>query len=83
MPTRIEKLKDDLAHAREKAAEWNARAREIERKITEQENLEILQLVHSVAASPEELRGLLARITAANQPPIKQEVQEHHEKKND
>ena len=83
MPTRIEKLKDDLAHAREKAAEWNARAREIERKINEQENLEILQLVHSVAASPEELRGLLARITAANKPPIKQEVQEHHEKKND
>lgn len=82
MPTRIEKLKDDLTHAREKAAEWNARAREIERKITEQENLEILQLVHSVAASPEELRGLLARITAANQPPIKQEAMEH-DKKND
>ena len=74
---KIEKLKDDLAHAREKAAEWSARVREIERKITEQENLEILQLVHSVAASPEELRGLLNQITAAKKPPIKQEESEH------
>ena len=77
MPTKIEKLKGDLAHARERAAEWNARAREIERKINELENLEILQLVHSVAASPEELRGLLAQITAAKQPPVKQEETEH------
>lgn len=74
---KIEKLREDLAHARERAAEWNARAREIERKISEQENLEILQLVHSVAASPEELRGLLNQISAAKKPPIKQEEIEH------
>ena len=74
---KIEKLREDLARAEEKAAEWQARAKDIRRQITEQENLEILQLVHSVAASPEELRGLLAQITAAKQPPIRQEEREH------
>ena len=74
---KIDKLREDLARAEEKAAEWQARAKDIRRQITEQENLEILQLVHSVAASPEELRGLLAQITAAKQPPIRQEEWEH------
>ena len=53
---RIDKLKAELSKAREKAAEWQARAKEIERQITELENTEILQMVRGVAASPEELR---------------------------
>src|SRR5699024_12011159 len=59
---RIDKLKAELSKAREKAAEWQARAKEIERQITELENTEILQMVRGVAASPEELRELLDRI---------------------
>ena len=76
-PAKIDRLREDLARAEEKAAEWQARVKDIRRQITEQENLEILQAVRSVAASPEELRGLLAQIAAANQSPIKQEETEH------
>ena len=63
--TKIERLRDDLAKAEEKAAEWQARVKDIRRQITEHENMEILQLVHSVAATPEELRGLLDQLRAA------------------
>ena len=63
--TKIERLREDLAKAEEKAAEWQARAKDIRRQITEYENMEILQLVHSVAATPEELRGLLDQLRAA------------------
>lgn len=62
---KIGKLKDDLVRAKEKAAEWQAKARDIERQITEQENLEILRTVRSIVASPEELPELLERIRAA------------------
>ena len=65
---KIDKLKLELARAREKSAEWQARVREIERKITEQENLEILRVVRDVVSSPEELRVLLKHIQAAEQP---------------
>ena len=39
---KIDRLKADLAKAKEKASEWQARVKDIERQITEQENLEIL-----------------------------------------
>lgn len=67
--TKIDVLKAELVRAKEKASEWQARVRDIERQITEQENLEILQTVRSVAASPEELRGLLDMIRATKAPP--------------
>lgn len=66
---RIEKLKAELSKARGKASEWQARAKDIERQITELENTEILQMVRGVAASPEELRALLDQIRAAKEPP--------------
>ena len=74
---KIDRLKEDLARAEEKAAEWQARAKDIRRQITEHENTEILQLVHSVAASPEELRGLLNQLRAAKGLPAQQEENEH------
>ena len=73
----LEKLKADLEHARKKAADWNARAKEIERQITEKENSEILQTVRSIAATPEELRGLLNQLRAVNAPPMEQEERKH------
>ena len=54
-----ERIRADLANAREKASQWQARARDFERQLTELENTEILRMVHDVASSPEELRGLL------------------------
>ena len=67
--TKIEKLKIELARAREKSSEWQARVRDIEKQITDCENTEILQAVRSIAASPEELRGLLDMLRAAKEPP--------------
>ena len=66
--TKIDTLKADLVRAKEKASEWQARVRDIERQITECENTEILQAVRSVAATPEELRAVLNMIRAVNEP---------------
>ena len=66
MEAKKEKLRTELVRAKEKASEWTARARDIERQITECENTEILQAVRSVASSPEELRAVLTMIRAAN-----------------
>ena len=43
--------------------------RDIEKQITDCENMEILQAVRSIAASPEELRGLLDMLRAVKDPP--------------
>ena len=67
--TKIERLKIELARAREKSSEWQARVRDIEKQITDCENTEILQAVRSIAASPEELRGLLDMLRAVKDPP--------------
>ena len=66
--TKLDNLKADLVRAKEKASEWQARVRDIERQITECENTEILQAVRSVAATPEELRAVLTMIRAVNGP---------------
>ena len=67
--SRIDKLKTELVRAREKASEWQARVRDIERQITELENLEIIQTVRGIMSAPEDLRELLNMIRAVNQPP--------------
>lgn len=65
---KVNKLRAELAKAKAKSAEWQARVRDLEKQITECENLEILQTVRSFAASPEELRGLLDHLRAARAP---------------
>lgn len=60
-----ERIRADLVNAREKASQWQARARDFERQLTELENMEILRMVHDVASSPEELRSLLDLIRAS------------------
>jgi len=67
--TKIDRLKADLVRAKEKASEWQARVRDIERQITECENMAILQTVRSIAVTPEELRDLLDSIRAAKESP--------------
>ena len=54
-----DRIRADLANAREKINQWQVRARDFERQLTDLENTEILRMVHAVASSPEELRGLL------------------------
>ena len=65
---RQDRLKEELARARKKAAVWQARVRNLERQIRERENLEIVQTVRAVTASPEELRDLLRQIRVAPKP---------------
>ncbi len=67
--TKIDKLKIELERAKKKSSEWQARVRDIEKQITDCENTEILQTVRSIAASPEELRGLLDMLRASKEPP--------------
>ena len=76
--SKIDKLKVDLVRAREKASEWQARVRDIERQITELENLEIIQTVRGIMSAPEDLRELLNMIRAANQP-LKPDMTEKQE----
>lgn len=80
---KIERLKADLEKARQKAAEWQARVKDIERQIKEQENLEIIQTVRSITASPEELKTILGLIQSmkgpAQEKPIKEEETKPYE----
>ena len=64
-----DRIRADLANAREKINQWQARARDFERQLTDLENTEILRMVHAVASSPEELRGLLDLLQTAQTPP--------------
>ena len=71
-----DRLKAELERAREKAAEWQAKVRDLEKQVREQENLEILREVPAIAASPEELRGLLDALRATKEPPIPKDDKE-------
>lgn len=66
---KLEKLKMELEKAKQKAAEWQARIKDMERQVTEQENLEIVQAVRCVAASPEELKTILGMIRSMKELP--------------
>lgn len=78
---RIERLKADLEKARQKAAEWQARAKDIERRIMEQENTEIIQAVRSVTASPEELKTILGLIRSMQDLPHEKNIEAEEETK--
>lgn len=66
---KIDKLNADLAKAKEKVSQWQARVKDIECQITEQENLAIIQAVRCVTSSPEELRDVLGLIQSMKEPP--------------
>lgn len=83
---KIERLRADLENARQKAAQWQARAKDIERQITEHENMEIIQAVRGVTASPEELKTILGLIQSMKEVPqgnpVKEEETRPDEKEN-
>ena len=64
---KIDRLKAELVKAKEKSSEWQARVRDIERQITEQENLEIIQAVRSMLTAPEDLRDVLDMIRTSKE----------------
>lgn len=73
---KIDRLREELEKARQKAVEWQARAKDIERRITEQENLEIIQAVRSITASPEDLKDILTRIQSMKELPEQEQIKE-------
>lgn len=80
---RIDRLKAELDKARQKTAEWQARARDIERQITEQENMEIIQAVRGITASPEELPKILGLIQSMKEIPQTDTVMKREETEKD
>lgn len=56
---RLEKIDKELEKAREKAAEWQAKVRELEKQRQEEENSMIVQAVRSLKMTPAELLAFL------------------------
>ncbi len=79
----VERLRENLEKARQNAVKWQARAKDIERKITEQENMEIVQAVRGVAATPEELRTILELIKNGKEVPQNNLMEEEENNKNE
>ena len=52
---KIDKLDKELEKAREKAAEWQAKIRELEKQKQEEENSQIVQAVRSLKLTPTQL----------------------------
>lgn len=59
--SRLEKIEKELLKAREKAAEWQARVRDLEKQKQEEENVMIVQAVRSLKLTPAELLSVLPR----------------------
>lgn len=57
---KIQKIDNELEKAREKAAEWAAKVRELERQRQEEENSQIVQAVRSLKLTPEALAVFLS-----------------------
>lgn len=56
---KIDKLDKELEKAREKAAEWQAKIRELEKQKQEEENSQIVQAVRSLKLTPAQLMDFL------------------------
>ena len=64
MANKLDRLRLELKKAREKQDEWAARTEALEQKVTEEENLQICDMVRSVSLTPEALAELLRQRTA-------------------
>ena len=80
---KLERLRKDLARARQNALQWQARAKDIERRITETENQEIIRAVREIVVTPEELAKVLESIRAMKQPSAGAENERIEEEKED
>ena len=61
---KIDKLDKELEKAREKAAEWQAKIRELEKQKQEEENSQIVQAVRSLKLTPAQLMQEIVTIKA-------------------
>lgn len=58
---RLEKYREELARAKARRADLDAKIKELERKCKEEENAQIHGMVHAMNMTPEQLQHLLAR----------------------
>lgn len=66
---KIDKIEKELEKAREKAAEWQAKIKDLEKQRQEEENSMIVQAVRSLKLTPAELAAFFSNpaITASGQ----------------
>lgn len=60
---KIDKLDKELEKAREKAAEWQAKIKDLEKQRQEEENSMIVQAVRSLKLTPSELAAFFSNPT--------------------
>ena len=60
MLERLEKLKVELEKAKSKRAEWDARVKTLEKKVSEEEKTTVHEMVKAADLTPEELARLIA-----------------------
>ena len=65
--TRLKRLGAELAKARKRRDEWEAKVKDLERRYKEAENTCIHDMVHAANLTPEQLSELI-RAAAAGQP---------------
>ena len=68
MGAKLDRLGAELAKARKKKAEWDAKVKDLERRYREEENSEIHEMVHAANLNPNQLSELL-RMFAADMVP--------------
>ena len=61
--TKLEKIDKELEKSREKAAEWQAKIKDLEKERQEEENSKIIQAVRSLKLTPSELAAFFSNPT--------------------
>ena len=61
--SKLEKIDRELERAREKAAEWQAKIKDLEKQRQEEENCLIVQAVRSLKLTPSELAAFFSNPT--------------------
>lgn len=77
---KIERIDQELEKARAKAAEWQAKVRELEKLRQEEENTQIVQMVRALNMTPSQLADFLKNQKATPAASIREkEVTVHDE----
>jgi len=59
--TKLERIETEIEKTKAKIAEFQSKLRELERRRTEEINLQIVQIVHAESLTPQELAKFLAK----------------------
>ena len=82
MASKLDRIEKDIQKTKSKIAEYQKQLRELEAQKTEQENLQIIQLVRALNVTPEQLAAFLrnsAMQTPATAPFLDEKEETDHE----